>query len=132
MKDLNVEIRRDDETPVLTVDYGADQMFLPQSSQTLSEKLLALYRQEVSDQPDKPALKGCIIVINADSAGSPLVRALFELYKVVNADGGQLFCVSYPDDYIDSLTSLGLTVLPGFHLAASKAEALKKLRTPAE
>jgi len=55
--------------------------------------------------------------------GSSLVRALFDLYKVVSADSAKLICVSYPEDYMDSLTSLGLTALPGFKLTNSLGEA---------
>ena len=125
MKDLTVAATWDGDVPVLTVDYSADQMFLPRSAQTLSERLVTVYRDHISG---KSAPKSCIIVIAADTAGSPLVRALFELYKVVKADDGQLYCVSYPDAYIDSLTSLGLTVLPGFYLCTSMTEALAKVK----
>jgi hypothetical protein len=66
------------------------------------------------------------VSIKAKTAGSPLVRAIFELYKVVSAEAATLFCASYPENYMESLTTLGLPALPGFKLTKTLEEALQE------
>ena len=79
---------------------------------------------------DDPEIKtnSCVVKIDSEVAGSPVVRALFELWReVVEKRGGQVICVGYPEDYLYSLTSLGLPALNGFSLASTEEEAVERL-----
>jgi hypothetical protein len=126
---LDISSETKEGTSVLTVSYRPSQMFTEAASKLLSERLIEEYRSLLKGQPQgtqSPAV--CVVSINSSTAGSSLVRALFDLYKVVQANSGTLICAGYPEDYMPSLTSLGLTVLPGFKLAATVEEALQKAR----
>jgi len=116
---------------VLKVGYGLEQMLKDGAAKELSKRLLEEYQRKMNEEAqktnDSARTGSCVVVITAETAGSPLVRALFELYKVVTAEGGQVICVGYPSDYIDSLTELGLPSLDGFSLATSQQAAIETL-----
>jgi len=114
---------------VATVGYGLEQMLQEGAAKELSRRLLEEYQRQMDEAKKAGTARtgSCVVVIKAETAGSPLVRALFELYKAVTAEGGQVICVGYPSDYIDSLTELGLPSLHGFSLAASQEAAIKTL-----
>lgn len=111
---------------MLQVSYGPELLLSQGASTVLSDELVNTYKQ-AADSNAALATRSCVVVIKAETAGSPLVRALFELYRTVYAGGGQVICVDFPSDYIDSLTTLGLTTLPGFSLAGNKDEAISRL-----
>lgn len=125
----NVEITGEwqGEIPVLKVRYTPSAMFELGMADTLSENLKAEYRK-LRHVKDAAAPKACILEIDSETAGSPIVRGIFELYKVVNADGGALYCANYPANYMESLTSLGLPALPGFQPTRDLEEALQLAR----
>ena len=127
-EDLKVTTALEQGVVVLTVSYGPELMLTNTASKKLSEELVGAYQKETGKNGSANT-GSCVVIIEAQTAGSPLVRALFELYKTVSADGGQVICIGFPSDYIDSLTTLGLTALPGFTLAGKKEEALSKLAT---
>ncbi len=113
---------------LLKVNFNEELLLKMDAGVTISQELKKRY-QEVRDR-DRAKLTtiSCVVDINSEIAGSPLVRGLFELWReVVQKDGGQVVCVNYPKDYIDSLTSLGLPALAGFNLAGSTEEAIKIL-----
>jgi len=56
------------------------------SLKLLSEQLIQKYKELKSKPVDGAKPNVCILVIKAAVAGSSLVRALFDLYKVVSAD----------------------------------------------
>jgi hypothetical protein len=109
--------------PCLEVNYVPAEMFKPHTAKLLAEQFIENYRNLTTIPVSGAKRNICIVVIKATVAGSPLVRALFDLYKVVVADSAKLICVSFPEDYMDSLTGLGLPALPGFKLASSLDEA---------
>ena len=110
------------ECPLSKVDYTASQMFLPKTGELLAEKLVEKYRTLVEQRDGAP--HACVLRVKARTAGSPLVRAIFELYKVLHADAATLYCAEYPENYMESLTSLGLPALPGFTLTETVERAL--------
>lgn len=114
-----------EQVPVIVVEYEAGQMFLPKTSELLAEKLIAAYKDLRTERPSFVP-RACVLWIKASTAGSSLVRAIFEFYKVLNADEAVLFCAEYPANYLESLTSLGLPALPGFKLTMTGDEAIKK------
>jgi hypothetical protein len=123
IKELTVEGRVDPgHGVVLTVDYGPEAM-LENSGTTISRQLLDNYNSRLHDAQTR----SCAVIINAKTAGTPLVRALFEMYKTVMQGGGMVVVASYPKEDIDSLAMLGLLDLDGFELAADEQDALKKL-----
>ena len=69
----------------------------------------------------------CIVVLDATAAASAIVFALYELFKVCVSEGGRLYIVGYPNDYIHSLSSLGLTDIHGFVLRESTESALREI-----
>jgi hypothetical protein len=121
---LDVKTEISNSTLILVVAYPSDVLTNTQSSQALLERLVKAYdgrnRSEVGPS--------CIVEIKAEVAGSSVVRALFDLWKSVSANSGELRIVGYPSDYTDSLTSLGVTTLKGFQLSASRDEALRSLQ----
>jgi hypothetical protein len=124
MKKKKVEGRVDQDVTILTVDFDAEFFFEKGAGDQLSKELTACY-QSWKGKAETPS---CVVEIKSEIAGTPLIRALFELWKVVaEGEGGQVLCVDYPPDYIDSLTSLGLLALEGFSTARTKEVAIKKL-----
>jgi len=117
-----------DGVPILEIDYLPAQMFQPRTSQLLSEKLISQYRSLLAESGLDVPPPACVLVIKATTAGRPLVRAIFAVYEVIHADSGTLFCVNYPVAYLESLTSLGLTALPGFKLMNTLDETLEEAR----
>jgi hypothetical protein len=97
-------------------------MFLPKTGELLAEKLVDRYKTLTEQREGAP--HACILWIKARTAGSPLVRAIFELYKVLHADQATLYCAAYPVNYMESLTALGLPTLPGCTLTETVEKAL--------
>ena len=121
---LKVESQFVDPAVVLTVSYGEAQMLKPDARQELSKAFTQAYESEERDAP-------CIVVIEADTGGSPLVRALFALYNsVTKARGHHLVIVGYPLEYLHSLNALGLTALPKFRLETRKLDDALALLAP--
>lgn len=78
-------------------------------------------------------LPSCVIVLPPLMvADSPLGRVLFKLWEAVAniGLGGQVICVNYPKQYLHTLIILGITSLPGFSLAETKEEALRRAKGP--
>lgn len=66
-------------------------------------------------------------MIDADTAGSPLIRAMVDLYKAV-AGSGKLIFAGYPLDYLPGLASLGFLDMPDVEIAPTLDAALRSLR----
>ena len=98
-------------------------MFQKGARKTLAEELTGAYR-DLKKAKGKPE---CVVVIKASTAGSPIIRALLELYKTVTANSGQLRLVDYPLEFRDSLSTLGFRSLPGFAHSATTKDAVKEL-----
>ena len=109
--------------PVVELSFEPDLMFQKGARQKLSEELTGVYKDLKKDK-GKP---GCVVVIKASTAGSPLIRALLKLYKTVTANGGQLRLVGYPPEFRHSLSTLGFRSLPGFNHSATTNEAVRDL-----
>jgi hypothetical protein len=121
--ELTVEGRPDPgHGVVLTVGYGP-QVMLETSGSTISQRLIEKYNSLVPEAQNR----SCAVIVNAETAGTPLVRALFEIYKTVMQGGGKVVVANYPKEDIDSLAVLGLLDLDGFELAADEEDAFKKL-----
>ena len=109
--------------PVMEVSFEAELMFLKGARQTLAEELTGVY----NDLKKEKGKAGCVVKINASTAGSPVIRALLELYKTVTANDGELRLVDYPRDFRDSLSALGFRSLPGFAHSATIDKAVEEL-----
>src|SRR5690348_4618576 len=121
--DVNGESRAG--VPIITVQYGPEGM-LQSKGAVLSRRMRDEYERLSKDS----ANRSLVVDIKADTAGSPLIRALVDLYKSVTARKGQLICAGYPRDFIPALRALGVTGLPGFHLVSGGADAaLSSVRT---
>jgi hypothetical protein len=124
---LSIQGEWREEIPLVVVDYEPAQMFLPKTSTLLAERLIAQYKV-LRAMRQEATPRACILWVKSKTAGSPLVRAIFELYKVLNADEATLFCAGYPVDFLESLTSLGLPALPGFKITVTVEEAIRLAR----
>ena len=109
--------------PVVEVSFEPELIFQKGARRTLSEELTGVYNGLRKDKGDP----GCVVVIKASTAGSPVIRALLELYKTVTANGGQLRLVDYPWEFRDSLATLGFRSLPGFAHSATVNDAVREL-----
>lgn len=126
-QDLKIDGEVKDGVIVLTVSFGPELLLERGARERLSTQL--------KDQYEKQRLSGgatttsCVVMIDSEVAGSPLVRALFELYReVVGRQSGQVVVASYPQDYQESLSSLGLPSLDGFRLAFDEEEAIGRVK----
>lgn len=133
MKDGNVQVAAAVERGVivLTLNYDRELLFETTAPKLLSDQLLEQYRATRKDSTVKT--DSCIVEMKTEVAGSPVVRALSQLWReVVAGKAGQVVCVNYPHQYIDSLTTLGLLGMDGFALANTREEALNRLAPRAE
>ena len=78
-------------------------------------------------KPEKTTTPSCVIVLNAKAAGSPLLKALYNLYQHVFQQGGQVKVVGFPPDFIALLNSTGLTSFRGFSLVYDVPTALRQI-----
>jgi hypothetical protein len=116
---------------VLTVTYGPELMFQEATYEHLSARLSHAYDEGIKDgfRNGKVKTRSCIVSIEATTAGSPLVRALFDLWEKVTAAGGQVVCAKFPVSYIEVISSLGLPALTGFSMANTVEDGVKRLST---
>ena len=122
----HVSPKKEFSIPVVELSFDPELMFQKGARQTLAQELTGAYKELKKDK-GKP---GCVVVIKATTAGSPLIRALLELYKTVTANKGELRLVNYPREFRDSLATLGFRSLPGFDHAATIEEAVEEVATP--
>ena len=132
MVDITVEGELDSSSkiPVLTLRYVPAHLRDPNVHEVLREKLVDRYNK-LLDEQGTDRHPSCVVVMDADTAGSPLIRALYELYKTVTAKGGRLGVVQFPIDYIPSLSALGMLRLDDFKLSGERDEAIQQLTSTA-
>src|SRR5579863_5157696 len=116
-----------DNVAILSIRYGPEANENRDDLRTFSAQLVARYRDLIKKDSN---IRSCIVEIFTEIAGSGLIRGLFELYKTVRANGGELICVNFPSDFVPSLAALGLLDQPKFSLSSNTDQALRKL-TPA-
>ncbi|HEX3681643.1 MAG TPA: hypothetical protein VHU83_03805 [Bryobacteraceae bacterium] len=112
---------------LLTVTYGPDQMAQSGPASRLRREMIAAYDKAAGADTE---VRDCIVLMQAQAAGSPFVRGLFDLWEHVRTRKGRLICANYPPEYIDSLLTVGLQELEGFSLATSKEDAVSQLKRP--
>jgi len=117
-----VKAKVQDGVVVLNVTYDDEEMLRPTAGEELRAAMLEKYDDLAKQRPD------CVVVLDTDQVGSPLVGALFELYKRIISRRGELRVAGYPPDYMELLNALGVTRLRGFHLSSGgEAGALAEL-----
>lgn len=114
------EVTRIPEIVVLRLDFPEE---FSETGDTvgLGKKLVEGYRNA-----DGNSIPFCIVVIDAETAGPFLIRALGELYRTVvtGKQGlGHLICINLPEDCVEDLVQSGFPDLPGF----SRFDTLEKL-----
>lgn len=123
---LEIEGRVERSLIILTVSYGKELLLETGAGRSFSEEIVRCYRTLRDTQAGHPEVPVCLVEIKSEVAGSPLVRALYELWQeVVKKGNGQVICIDYPEDYIDTLTSLGLPSLGGFTLFPTTESAVE-------
>lgn len=111
--------------PVLGLDYNEELLLKRGADERLSDALIRRYR-ELRQQG--ATTSSAVVEVRARVAGTSVIKALFNLWReVVGKERGQVVCVKFPPDYLDSLTSVGLTALSGFTLGASVEDALQRV-----
>ncbi len=122
---MTIDVRGviDQGIPVLTINYGVNEMWRPESAAELTAKMLEGYEGILAKEPPS---RSCVVVIEAETAGAAIARALFELHEMVAAEGQQLLCAGYPEDYKPGIKCLGLP--KGFGLRGSRDEAVDELK----
>ena len=107
---------------VLRIDYGPELGAGAGASLTLSKDLISEYdsRQPDKGQPEpnaevkeveKATTPSCVVVLTAKAAGSPLLKALYNLYQHVFQQGGRVEVVGFPPHFISLLNSTGVDVV---------------------
>jgi hypothetical protein len=109
------------DVPIITLNYGPD---MEKQGAEISSKLTEEY-ETLRKLTKNPSV---VVDIHADTAGSHVIRALYNLYKTVHASGGRLVCIGYPNDYLPSLSTLGLLDQPGFLIGDGREDAIARLR----
>jgi hypothetical protein len=128
-EELRAEGKVDEGVVLLTIRYSPEVLIKTGAHERFSRELMKCYQTIRGKERERVKTNSCIVEIQSDVAGSPMVRALFDLWReIAGKESGQLVCVGYPQDYLDSLTALGLTTLPGFSLAGTRVQAVQKLR----
>ena len=128
LEELKVEGKVENNVIILSVEFNQEFLMSRQAGEQLSSELTRRYREIRQERTWGVKTSFCIVEIKSQVAGSSLVRALFELWReVVGREGGQVICVNYPAEYIDSLTSLGLPALEGFTLAETIGDAMARI-----
>lgn len=114
------ERRRD--VIILHLTFSSELLFYSPPNE-ISQVLLAQYEQQRIKR-DTPS---CIVEIATTVAGSPVVHALSDLWKVVRSSNppSMLVCVNYPRRYMASLVTLGMDRLPGFELTDNMDAAMR-------
>jgi hypothetical protein len=108
----------------INASYPESAMIDAGFDEPLGQRLIERYEELGQKQSNRD----CILTLKAKVAGSPVIKAIYELWKVVRAHSGTLICANYPPDYVRALTDLGLPSLPGFELCSSTEEARKMLK----
>lgn len=123
--DYSVVSTTDRGFTVLSVSFSPNNLLMDGFSDRLTRDLVESYVETRAglDKAD------CLVVMEAEVAGSAVVRSLFELYKLTQANRGRLICVGFPETYVSSLAALGVLDLPGFELGANRDEALSELES---
>lgn len=119
------EIDSKSQVPVITLNWGPEGM-LQSTGSELSGRLITEYKGLL----DKSAIKSLVLDIKAETAGSPLIRALVDVYRYVDARKGLLICAGYPRDFLPALNALGVTSLPGFQLVGNRDDAVRRASSP--
>lgn len=108
----------------IDANYPLSAMANAAFDEPFKKKLIEAYNENMNSSANN-----CIIEIQVVVGGSQVVRGLYELYRVVHANGGRLICSNYPTDYVWSMAALGLPSLDGFTLCDSK-ESARALLSP--
>ena len=61
-------------------------------------------------------------------ATSLLIRILYRLFRECRKSRGDLYVCGFPSEYMISLSTLGLTELPGFRLKPTEEAAIEEIR----
>ena len=126
---LSVTGEKKGDVVVLTVKYAKDFLRHGSAFELFRDRLVEQYTA-LRPTADTSSGAVCVVQVDTEISGSPLVRALFELYETVASDRGRLIIADFPPDYIPQLASLGLTSLKGFELAADVDEAISLAQRP--
>jgi hypothetical protein len=129
---------------ILEIGYGREFSAGPDESSELSQELIAEYEYRRSGKraqepaPElSPPLAGkekatstsCVVVLDANTAGSPLLKALRNLHSRVSSEKGNLAVVGFPPRFIALLNSLGLPSYKDFLLSRDKDSAVAEVRS---
>lgn len=126
MKDLDPKDRWFEKTTpngvlVISIRLEEEAEFFD-NPDAVTEKILDTYR-EAAKELRHPS---CVVVIKTDVASSQLIRILYQLYRECQKNHGNLYVCEFPQEYMISLSTLGLTELPGFRLRATESDALRE------
>src|SRR3954463_10627904 len=110
---------------LIRVDYSADDFQSPTTASSIQSEILKRYNLALGKSA---SVKSCVIELRADVAGSSLLRGIYELYRTVLRNRGEVVCVGFPQDYLPSLTSLGLLDQANFSLGTDTSSAISRLQ----
>jgi hypothetical protein len=119
------QIDKESGVPVITLQYGPNLMF--ETGSELETRLVSEYQRLSADTTAKS--KSVVLDIKADTAGSPVVRALVKMHGFISsANKGQLLVANYPQEFLPALNQLGVTSLPGFRLVRDRSVGIDLAR----
>jgi len=112
-------VAEDDGLKYVKLQYSVNDLATVHVNNLMGQGLKTCF-QEITSQSQT---KSCVVQIDAVVVGTPVIRALLELYQLIRANGGCLICVGYPPRYISMLNTLGVQRLSHFRLASDLAAA---------
>jgi hypothetical protein len=124
MMDVQIEAEAKEKPVVLRVEVDNDFLLTEErGEQRLASELIRRYLEQLAAASNPSDAGSCTVKLRSPLVGSALVRALFKLWREVRKHKGTLTIADYPEAYLHSLISLGLTQLPDFKLAKPPAES---------
>jgi hypothetical protein len=112
------EVRTKNGIVVISIKLGEEAEAFDDTDR-IAEHVVNAYR-EASVLIGKAS---CVAVIETRVATSQLIRIVFQLYRECQRHHGRLYVCKFPEEYMISLSTLGLTELPGFELAENEDDA---------
>lgn len=105
---------------------GVDEVGFFDEPSVMGDDVIAAYEKYSSSLQQS----SCLVVVEAATAPSPLIRLIYRIFKACRKKGGTLYVCDFPDEFQISLSTLALTEQPGFRLRPDEESVLDEINAP--